>query len=122
MLSYEVYRFVHFLSIAFVITALGGAAVLSLSGENVKEHAAKKIIGITHGAGMIGVLVGGFGMLARLGLDGLPGWIYAKLGLWFVVGAVMGVAMRVPGAGKLLWFVVPLLVAVTGYIATAKPF
>lgn len=124
MLSYELYRFVHLLSIAFVVTALGGAAVISLSGGNIKEHPARKLIAITHGVGMFGVLLGGFGMLARLGLAsaGLPGWIHAKLGLWLLVGALLAVVMRVPGAGKVLWFLVPVLIALTGWIAAAKPF
>jgi len=124
MLSFEFYRGLHFLSIAFVLMGLGAASFLSLAGQNVREHSARKVIGITHGAGLFGVLVGGFGMLARGGLmaDGIPGWVFAKLALWLVVGALLAVAMRVPGAGKVLWGLLPVLVALAGWLAMAKPF
>lgn len=41
---------------------------------------------ILHGLGLLLMLVGGFGMLARLGIGGAPPWVWIKVALWAVLG------------------------------------
>jgi len=50
------------------------------------------------------ILLGGFGMLARLGL-GLPGWAIIKLLIWVALGAMTALINRQPKMSKLWWWV-----------------
>ena len=54
-----------------------------------------KTAGIVGGSAMFLIILGGFGMLARLEIHGgFPGWIYAKLALWVVATLALGAALR----------------------------
>ena len=66
-------------------------------------------------------LTGGFGLLARLEV-GMPVWVFAKVTLWFVVGAYMSVILHKPEWSKLNWFVLLSLGATGAYFAIYKPF
>ncbi|MGE4130115.1 MAG: hypothetical protein AB7F86_00670 [Bdellovibrionales bacterium] len=123
MIPYSVYKIVHLVGILMVFTALGGL-IANAIGQQAKTHAWRKPIAITHGVGLLLALVGGFGLLARLGVahNGLPGWIYAKLGIWLVFGALLGVVARKPEMAKGIWVVIVLLGGLAAYLAGSKPF
>jgi len=78
---------------------------------------------ISHGLGLLLILVSGFGMAARLGLvSGLPGWVHAKLGIWVLLGLAVSLAKR---KGAIGWPVFVLLVGLgttAAFIAVNKPF
>lgn len=120
-MSYEFYRLVHFVGLAAVFVALGGATLHAINGGTHETNRARGLMAATHGVGLLLVLVAGFGMLAKHNL-GMGGWVHAKLTLWVLLGALVAVPLRMPGAARALWFVLPLLLALGGWLAVTKPF
>lgn len=122
MISYQIYKLIHILGILFLFTAFGGLA-LHVLGGGTKENAPRKLIASAHGIGMTLVLIGGFGMLARIGLlTSLPGWALTKLGLWLVFGGALTFFYKKPNLAKVLWFGLPLLGTFAAYLALYKPY
>ncbi|HEX6589193.1 MAG TPA: hypothetical protein VF039_09230 [Longimicrobiales bacterium] len=126
MISYGVYRLVHFLGIFLLLTALGGAAMRAMASAGVASTEAdrkplRRLVAATHGIAMLLILVGGFGMLARLDV-GFPGWIVGKLLVWMALGAMLGLTVRLAGRARALWFAIPVLAFVAAWLAYTKPF
>ncbi|MFL5813179.1 MAG: hypothetical protein ACJ763_06345 [Bdellovibrionia bacterium] len=87
MISYNVYKLVHLISIFGLFLSLGCAAVM--------EKSQSRWTAPVHGISLVLILVAGFGMLARLGIHGaLPGWAIGKLAVWLVFGASIALAKR----------------------------
>jgi hypothetical protein len=134
MIPYATYKVVHYLGIFLLLTALaarlgraaGFAAGASAAGTaQPAQDPWKRRLGITHGTALFLILLGGFGMLARLDVTqglALPGWIWAKLGIWTLLGAAIVVASRIPALSGRLLVVVPALAVLAGIIALYKPF
>lgn len=124
MISYPVYKIVHYLGIFALLTVLAGALGRGARGEAAADPWRRRLAGL-HGVALFVVLLGGFGMLARLevtqGLT-LPGWVWAKLGIWAVLAGLFTVAKRSPSWSARLLFVVPALAALAGVVALTKPF
>ena len=77
----------------------------------------------THGTGLLISLVGGFGLLARLGLTGgLPGWVYLKLAIWLGLGMSPILLYKRPQTAKAVWFILIVLFISAAYTARYKPF
>ena len=123
MISYGVYKVMHLVGVLMVFMALGGLATNAINGGG-KKHRWRKPIAITHGVGLLISLVGGFGLLARLGIvhGTLPGWVIAKLVIWILFGALIAVIPRKPALAKPLWLIIIILGATAAYIAGSKPF
>ena len=103
-MPYELYRMIHLASILVLFGGLVGLAGLyglaerrnaeSQSDSEWYARLRKKLLAI-HGAAAFFVLLGGFGMLARLGLtDGFPAWVILKLVVWTLVSALLPVLMK----------------------------
>ena len=125
MLSHQFYNVVHILGIVLLVMALGGMALHAANGGTRRENAARGLIAALHGIGAFLILLGGFGMLARLGVmhgSGFPGWIWVKLVIWVLLGAAALLPYRRPALARPLLFVVPGLAAVAAYMAVYKPF
>ncbi|NJM09741.1 MAG: hypothetical protein HC883_02255 [Bdellovibrionaceae bacterium] len=123
MISYQVYKVLHLMGVFTVILSLGAVCMHVING-GTKQHPFRKGVGITHGVGLLISLVGGFGLLARLGVahGGLPGWVWAKLVIWLIFGGVTAILVRKPQTAKPMWLGI-LVLAVTGaYLAQYKPF
>lgn len=127
MISYATYKVVHYLGIFLLLAQLsallGRAAVLRGDRGDAPDPWARRLAAV-HGVALFMILLGGFGMLARLGItEGLqlPGWIWAKLGIWLVLGGLMA-ARRLPRVSTPALVMVPLLAALAGWIALYKPF
>jgi hypothetical protein len=118
---YELYRLIHFAGIFLTFLALGGLTLRALTGGG-EAVLARRIALASHGFGLFLVLLGGFGMLARLGPHGAMGtWVWIKLGVWLVLGAAVVVAKRLPKASTLLWALLPVLGLVAAWSAQSKP-
>ena len=125
MFSYSFYKLVHILGICAVVMGLGGAFAASRvsaaqSGDQ-KPASTRKLIAITHGIGIFLVLLGGFGMLAKLQMHWpWPWWIVVKLLVWIALGAWITVSYRTASKGIAAWLVTLALVAIAGAVVLFK--
>jgi NADH:ubiquinone oxidoreductase subunit 6 (subunit J) len=124
MISFALYRLIHFIGIVIVFLALGGTLMHVLNGGTRETSRWRKPAAIGHGIALFVILLGGFGMMARMGVaHGMfPGWIWAKLAIWILLGAAIALPYRVPRSAKALALAVPLLGALAAYFAIYKPF
>lgn len=105
--------------------ALGGAALSAMSVGLRASDPGRKWVAITHGVGLLIALVGGFGLLARLGIShgaDWPLWVWLKLGIWLVLGAMTALIGRNPRHARLFWALIPVLAVCAAYLAINKPF
>jgi hypothetical protein len=82
-------------------------------------------VGSVHGVGALLILVGGFGMLARIGFQhgaNFPGWLWVKLIVWTILSAVVLLPYRKPALARPFFVLLPLLAGVAVYMALYKPF
>jgi hypothetical protein len=122
-MSYETYKLIHYSGIFLATTALAGLAFAAALAKSTGDHPWRKFAVIAHGVGLFLVLLGGFGMLARLGLtSGLPGWATGKLVIWALLGGALVVAKRAPGLALPLWLGTVGASLAAAYLALAKPF
>ena len=123
MISLEIYKLLHLTGIVLVLTGLVALLALKISGVAI-EGANKKFAFLTHGLGLVLVLVSGFGLLARLGLiqTGFPGWAYVKLAIWLYFGGIMALIKRRGHLGWKLYLPLILVFMVAASVALYKPF
>ncbi len=125
MISYTVYKVVHLLGIFLLMAALGGLAIHAANGGVRRESLTRRLVSGSHGIALFLILLGGFGMLARLAAPGgfaLPGWIWAKVAIWVLLGAVAVVPYRRPQFARWVFVLVPTLGLVAAIVALTKPF
>lgn len=123
MERYDVYRLLHLGGMFAMFMALGGIALHVVNGGTKQSNTARKLIAALHGTALFVILLGGFGMLARLKLvqGGLPPWIYAKLAIWALM-AVMGTVMyRQPAVARWMLVALPVLGMGAAWLAAMKP-
>jgi hypothetical protein len=75
---------------------------------------------ITHGVGLLLLVVAGFGMLAKLGIYSPPGWVIGKIVIWLALGAFVGIAYKKAQLAKKFWVAVPVLVLLSAVLAIYK--
>lgn len=123
-MPYAAYKLVHYFGIFTVLTAMAATCMYVMRGGTRAENPYRRVLGIAHGVGAFLILLGGFGMLARLGIvqGGLPGWIVAKLVIWALVSAAIMLPYRRPGAAGVVMTSLPVLAVIAGAIALYKPF
>ena len=122
MLDYQVYKLIHLIGVFMVYLAFGGLLLNALVGGD-KQSPGRKASAITHGVGLFLVLLGGFGLLARLGIHWpWPGWIIVKVLIWLAFGGLIAVIARKPGMSKAIWWLTLVLGIIAAYMAVYKPF
>lgn len=122
MIPFPVYKNIHFIGIFMVLLALGGLLLHSIIG-GTRVHPWRKPIAITHGVGIFLIVLGGFGMLARLGIFwSWPGWVAGKVLIWAILGALIALISRKPALAKPLWWITIALAALAAYLGGSKPF
>ncbi|MBC7427378.1 MAG: SirB2 family protein [Bacteriovorax sp.] len=90
MISYETYKILHIFMIMMTLSAMG--AVIT-EGRWIPRTSFKIVIGITSFL----ILVGGMGLLARLGFkhgEGFPVWVYVKILTWLVLNISLIILFR----------------------------
>lgn len=125
MISYAVYKVVHYSGIFILLTALGATLSRAALGErgSAPDPWRRRLVAI-HGIALFLILLGGFGMLARLDITqglGLPGWIWAKLAIWAALGGILAARRGAGIAARVLWLV-PVLAVLAGVVGLTKPF
>jgi hypothetical protein len=121
-MSYEIYKIIHILGIGLVTMSLGGILIARGNGILKNDNNCRKLIGITHGLGLLFLLVSGFGMLARLGFtSGLPSWAWIKLIIWFTFGGLIAIFYRANKNILPYWLIQALLLLSAAIVVMYKP-
>lgn len=125
MFPRDFYEVVHIIGIALLFVAIGGVTVHAANGGSRATSQTRTLVTSVHGLGALLILVGGFGMLARIGFQhggNFPGWLWAKLIIWIVLSVTVLVPYRRPALARPLFLGLPLLAGVAVYMALYKPF
>jgi hypothetical protein len=125
MLPYTFYKVVHIIGIVLLMSALGGVTIHVLNGGTKQTNGARGLLAALHGTGALFILVGGFGMLARLGFahgSMFPGWLLVKLAVWLLLAGALILPYRRPSLAKPLYLALPVLGGLAAYMAVYKPF
>ena len=118
-MPYETYKLLHVVGLLLLFLGMGG----QLLGSGAGRGRAPKGTAILHGVGLLAMLVGGFGMMARLGIHWpWPGWLIAKLGVWLAIGALPVLVRRQVLPRGPAWLIVAALGPLAAWFAIAKPF
>ena len=121
-MSYEFYKVLHLLGLMLLFFSLGGYT-LKGAPEGPGAKRAKILLAVTHGVGLLFLLVAGFGLLAKLQLmKGIPVWAWCKLVVWLAFGAAPVAIKRTPALVRPVWAALVLLGTLAAYLAIFKPF
>jgi hypothetical protein len=122
MIPETIYKNLHLIGVFMILVALGGIILQQINAAP-RGQVWRRPMAITHGIGMVLALVGGFGMLARLGIFWpWPGWVIGKIIIWLVFGILVALIGRMPALAKPLWWSTIALAAIAAYLALNKPF
>lgn len=118
------YKLLHIVGIILIMSALGGAAVHAMTIGAEATPSSRRLLAVLHGIGAFLVLLGGFGMLARLGAmhGNFPGWVWVKLVVWVILSAALIIPRRRPTLARPLLLALPFLGGLAAYMAIYKPF
>ena len=105
-----------------VLVSLGGLTLYVANGGVRAENSWRRQAALTHGIGLFLALLGGFGMLARLGIHWpWPTWLIVKLVVWLLLGAMVALVYRKSELSKVWWWGTILLALFAGFMALVKP-
>jgi hypothetical protein len=124
MFSYQFYNLVHIIGLIFLMVALGGIASSAVVAQDRFSLWRRRAISVFHAVGIFLMLLGGFGLLARLGVvhgAGFPGWIWVKIGIWVILGVSAFLPYRYPRTAMPLLMLLPVLGGLAAYMAIYKP-
>jgi hypothetical protein len=123
-MPYTVYKLIHFLGMFTLLTTLAASCMHVLGGGTRVNNPYRRALGAVHGVSAFLILLGGFGMLARLGIvqGGLPVWIHLKLAIWVLLSAAFVLVYRGARLARIVLMAMPLVAALAAAIASYKPF
>lgn len=122
-MPYEIYKILHLTGIFLLTSGLVGMLVLAWSGHQIAGKV-KTFAFITHGVGLLLMLVSGFGLLARMGImhgGGFPFWIYVKLAIWLIMGGIIALVKRKVAIGWPIYFLMMAIFITAAYFGVYKP-
>lgn len=122
MISYTVYKLLHFSGLFVALLSLGAVASHRLQGGTKENFKNRKFFMLFHGIGLFVAFVAGFGLMARAGYSFASGWVWVKMLVWITVGVYPVVFYKQKSNSKLPYFglLAALLVAI--YFVEYKPF
>ena len=124
-MTYSIYKVIHLFGVFLLLVVLAAMATHAESGASKEEHRGRKTFLVAHGSGLFLILLGGFGMVAKLGMDQgqlVSGWIFGKILIWLVAGGLLTLPHRRPGLARPLLFLLPVLGIAAASLAIFKPF
>lgn len=120
-MSYQFYKVIHILGVLLVFTSLIGILMAYWNTSDIKKSI-RKLGAISHGVGLLIIFVSGFGLAARLGYFGsLPNWVYLKICIWLIAGALMYFVKRKSHLGFSLYFIIICTGLAATFLAVTKP-
>ena len=109
-MSYDFYKTLHLLGLISLFMGLGGSIlVFSALPQGMRlKLSARLLIGSSHGLGLLLILLGGFGMLAKKNIVAFPypPWIWIKIVLWLLLALLLTFIKRGRQLVFLWWFAV----------------
>jgi len=109
-----IYKVIHIIGILGLFTAMGSI----MASDRKKPVMMTKFV-IIHGISLIVILISGFGMQAKMGLD-FSGWLIAKVVVWFLLGGCLVILKRGLLSATLCWLIIIALGGIAGYLAIFK--
>jgi uncharacterized membrane protein SirB2 len=120
-MNYITLLILHLIGAFCVIFALGGNLVQAIN-KGEKKHHFHKVLGITHGVGLLLLFVVGFLLIARGGYVPIPIWIWIKIAIWGFYAIVSSLAFKKQSQSPILWFLTLLFFIFVIILAKTKPF
>ena len=124
-MSYTTYKLIHLVGLFALMVALAGMATHAATGGAKEENTSYRTLLLLHGIGALLALTGGFGLLARIHVEAgglLPGWIWAKLVLWVLLGGLVALPYRKQAFARPLLILLPLFGFLGAFLANFRPF
>jgi|CXWL01.1.fsa_nt_gi hypothetical protein len=123
-MSPKFYVLMHLFGMFSVLAAVASLAYREMVGGpgGPDEKTARRLVMFEHGFGLLLMLVSGFGLLAKLGHQGVPPWAWGKVGIWLVFAAAPFLVRRFFRGSRatILWIAVPLLGLLAGYLVISQ--
>ena len=118
-MRYAIYQSLHVFAALGLVAALAAVGALRPS----TEPGLRRLAMMLHGAGLVLLLISGFGMLAVLGLSSAPpGWVWAKIALWLLLAVAVALPRWAPGRRAWLIWLAPVGAGLAGLLAILRPF
>lgn len=118
MFSHATYKVIHLLGIFLLFSGMGGLWAVAVSSSETFRTSIRRLAIAAHGAGMLLILVAGFGMMARLQIShSWPLWIWIKVVIWVLLAGYPVLLKRQQKPSGILFFLAPVLGAVAAYAA-----
>lgn len=120
MIEYATYRVIHLAGIFFLLFSLSSLIILSQN----KIARGKTLFSAIHGISLFIIILGGFGLLARLGIvhgADWPVWVWVKLIIWLIMGISVYFIKKYPDYSNYFWVLIPVLAIIAAYLAVNKP-
>lgn len=115
-MDYLTYKIIHLAGIMTLFAAIGG-----LMASDPRKPASMRGYAALHGAALLLVLVGGFGMQAKLKM-GIPSWIIIKIGIWLAMGFALVVFKRRLIPTRIAFGLILVLGVFAAYLGIYKGF
>ena len=120
MIEYTTYRVIHLAGVFFLLFSL--SSLIIISRNNISGG--RTLFSAVHGISLFIIILGGFGLLARLGIEhgtSWPAWVWAKLIIWIIMGVSVYFIKKYPVYSNYFWILVPLIAILAAYLAIYKP-
>ena len=123
MFPRDLYEIIHVIGMAMLFVAIGGVAVHAANGGTKANSATRRLVSMVFAVGSFLILLGGFGMMARLGLvRGMPpAWLIIKMLIWLLLSGIVLLPYRRPALARPFLVLLPLLAGLAVYMAVYKP-
>lgn len=109
-MSYEIYKYIHICGLGLAAFAFGALAM------RPNEPTQRKRVSIAHGIGLFLILLGGFGMAARMKISTTEPWVLFKIIVWLGLGGFLAISKRKPEIATQVQIALIALATVAAYL------
>jgi len=120
--SHTTYLLLHLTGVILLFTSLGGVLVHAANQGTKETNSMRKFLAAAHGSSLLLLLIAGFGLLAKLGMTGMPPlWAIVKLVIWLFMGAALAIGNKSSDKAKPTLMLVIVLGIVAAWLGVTKP-